>query len=69
MVGLGELGHSQGTSVPDRDEVVISASCKLSSISSPLEATDLRGVRNEFGDLVLGDTDIMVEDEARSCTG
>ena len=63
VVGLCELGDSQGASIPDRNEVVVSTSCKLCTIRAPLKTTDLGCVRDQLGDFVLGDADIMVEDE------
>lgn len=68
VVGLGEFGHGQGTSIPDGNEVVVAAGSKLLSIRAPLQTTDLRGVRDKFGNLVLGDADVMVEDQAASCS-
>ena len=63
VVGLGELGNRQGPGIPDRDKVVVATRGKLSAIRAPLQAADLRGVRDELGHLVLGDTDVVVEDE------
>jgi hypothetical protein len=68
VVGLGELWSGEGASIPDGDEVVVATSSKLSAISAPLKSTNLGGVGNELGDLVLGDADIMVEDEAAAST-
>ena len=69
MVGLGELGSNERTGIPDRDKVVVTTSGKLGTISAPLQATDLSSVRDQLSDLVVGDADIMVEDEAGAGTG
>ena len=64
MVGLCEFGNGQGASIPDGDEVVVSSSCKLSTICAPLKTADFGGVRDQLCDLVLSNADIMVEHEA-----
>lgn len=69
VVGLGELGDGERAGIPDGDEVVVSASSELGTIGAPLEATDLGGVGDELGGLVLGDAHIVVEDEAAASTG
>ena len=63
MVGLLKLWSVERTSVPDAHEVVVAASGELSTVCAPLETADLAGVRDELGDLVLGDTDIVVVDK------
>jgi hypothetical protein len=63
VVGLCELGDSQGASIPDGNEVVVSTSRKLCTICAPLKTTDLGCVRDQLGNLVLSDADIMVEDK------
>jgi hypothetical protein len=68
VVGLGELGNRQRSSVPDGDEVVVAASSELGTIGAPLKTADLRSVRDKLSDLVLGDADIVVEDEAAAGT-
>jgi hypothetical protein len=69
VVGLGELGDGEGAGVPDGDEVVIAAGSELGTVGAPLEATDLGGMGDELGGFVLGDADIVVEDEAAAGTG
>lgn len=69
VVGLLELWCVEGTGVPDGDEVVVATGSQLSAIGTPLETADLGGVGDELSDLVLGDTDIVVVDEARAGTG
>lgn len=69
VVGLGELGHGQRPSVPDGDEVVIAASSELGTIGAPLQTTDLGSVGDELSHLVLGNANIVVEDQSRPCTG
>jgi len=66
VVGLLELWSVERTSVPDADEVVVAASGELSTICAPFKTTDLAGVRDELGDLVLGDADIVVVDKTRA---
>jgi len=46
MVGLLEFGSTQGSGVPNRDQVVVTTSGKLSTIRPPLKSTDLRCVRH-----------------------
>lgn len=69
VVGLGELGDSQRSSIPDGNEVVIASGSELGTIGSPLKSTDLRRVGNELSNLVLSDTNVMVIDEAASGAG
>ena len=69
VVGLGELGSGERTSIPDVDHVVVGASRKLSTISAPLETTDLTSVGDELGNLVLSDANVVVVDEAGASTG
>lgn len=68
MVGLGEFWCSKGAGIPDGNEVVISSSCELSTICAPFKATDLGGVRDELGSLVLSNSYVVVEDETGSGT-
>jgi len=63
VVGLRELGGIERAGVPDGDEVVVTTSSKLSAVSAPLETTDLTNVVVELSNLVLGDANVMVEDE------
>jgi hypothetical protein len=62
VVGLGELGDSQGASIPDGDEVIVATSSKLSTIGAPFKTADFRSVRDELGNLMLSNADIVVED-------
>lgn len=62
VVRLGELGRAQAARVPDVDEVVVAARGELRAVGAPLEAADFAGVRDELGDFVLGDADVVVED-------
>ncbi|KAI6761544.1 hypothetical protein HG531_002097 [Fusarium graminearum] len=64
VVGLGELGDRERSSIPDGDEVVVAASSELSAIGAPLKTANLGSVGDEFGNLVLGDADIVVVDKA-----
>lgn len=63
VVGFSELGDSQGASIPNGDKIIISASCKLSTVGAPLKTANLRRVRNQLSDLVLSNANIVVEDE------
>lgn len=69
VVGLLELGGVERASVPDGDEVVVATSSKLGTVGTPLKTADLRGVGDELGNLVLSDTDIVVEDETGASAG
>lgn len=69
VVGLGELGGSKRSGVPDRDQVVISASSKLSSIGAPFKTANLAGVGHKLSDLVLCDAHVVVVDKTRAGTG
>lgn len=69
VVGLGELRDREGAGIPDGDEVVIAASSELSTIRPPFEATDFGGVGDKLCHLVLGDTDIVVENETTPSSG
>jgi hypothetical protein len=64
VVGLGELGGGKGARIPDVHHVVITASRELGTVGAPLETANLTSVRDELGDLVLGDADVVVVDEA-----
>ena len=64
VVGLCELGSCKSAGIPDVDHVVVGSSRKLGTIGAPLETTDLSSMRNELGNLVLSDTNIVVVYEA-----
>ena len=68
MVGLGKLWNSQGTGIPDRYQVVVATSSKLSTIGAPFQTTNFGGVRNQLSNFVLSDANIVVVDKATSCT-
>jgi hypothetical protein len=62
VVGLSKLGSTEGTGIPDVDEVIVSTSGELSAVGAPLKTTDLRGVRDKLSDLVVSNSDIVVVD-------
>jgi hypothetical protein len=68
VVGLGELGDSQGASIPDGYEVVVTTSSKLGTIGAPFKTTYFGSVRDKLGNLVLGNTDIVVENKTGACS-
>jgi len=68
VVGLGELRCVEGTSIPDGDQVIVATSSQLSTISTPLETTDLTNVVDELSNLVLSNADVVVVDETRTST-
>lgn len=47
--------------VPYKKLVVISTRCKLTVIMRPFQSTDLWSVARKFADVVIGDTDIMLQ--------
>ena len=68
VIGLLELGSVERASVPDGNKVVVATSGKLGTVGAPLETADLGGVRDKLSNFVLGDADIVVEDETRAGT-
>jgi len=69
VVGLSELGSSQGAGIPNGDQVVVGASGELSTVGAPLETTDFASVRRQLSNLVLCDANIVVEDETGASAG
>jgi hypothetical protein len=69
VVSLAEFGYGKGAGIPDGDKVVVATGCELSTVGAPFEAADFGGVGYELGGLVLGDADIVVEDEPAAGAG
>ena len=69
MVGLLELRSVERASIPDGNEVVVATGGKLGTVGAPLKTADLGGVGDKLGNLVLGNANIVVEDETRASTG
>jgi len=63
VVGLRELRSIERAGIPNRDEVVVTTCSKLSAICAPFETTYFTHVVVELSNLVLSNTNVMVEDE------
>src|ERR1700722_14712841 len=68
MILLAKLWSAKRSRVPDRDKIVVATRSELSTVRTPLETTNFGCVGDQLGNFVLSNSNVMIENEATSCS-